>query len=239
MAATTYAKNYSLTIDGVTIGRILPDGVPTPEPEAEKVDDTTQDSGDYYEYIAGRINSGDAELSCIYDEDDAGQEALLAAYAAMTSHTFIKTYPNNLGTQSFTASVLKCSIVTIDKKVCLKAKLAVSGGTTFAKTTAALTTPYFVVKDQANATISAVVPPAAGTSTTHVITTANTVTSVTITPTCATPGAVITVDGAIVATGTASTAKTVTAGTLKNIILKVTEPGKAPGLYRLIIATSA
>jgi hypothetical protein len=239
MAATTYAKGFSLSIDGVTIGKIMMDGVPNPEPEAEKVDDTTQDSGDYYEYVLGMIESGEADLQCIYDPDDEGQAALLAAYAALDIHSFILTYPNNLGRKSFNAYVMRASIVTVDKKVGLKCKLALSGGTTFSTTETKLTTPFFAITGNPGGAISNIVPAAADTPGTYIVYCANSVESVTVTPTCATSGATITVDGTPVATGVASASKALTAGAVRTILIKVSKAGETPGLYRLLVGRAA
>lgn len=239
MAATTYAKGFSLSIDGVTIGKIMMDGVPNPEPEAEKVDDTTQDSGDYYEYVLGMIESGEADLQCRYDPDDAGQTALLAAYAALDIHSFVLTYPNSLGQKSFNAYVMKASIVTIDKKVGLKCKLALSGGTTFSTTETELTTPFFAITGTPGGAISAIVPAAAADPNTYIIYCATSVESVTVTPTCATSGATITVDGTAVTSGSASASKALTAGEVRTILVKVSKAGETPGLYRLLVGRAA
>jgi len=190
----------------------------------------------------GRIDSGSVTVECIYDPTDAGQSALIAAYATdivagATAHTCVFTLPGGVGAKSFSAFVASATTPIIDKKVCLRCNLIITGGATWsASTTAKLTTPFFVVSGAG----TVINPVAAEDPGTYIANIAAGITSVTITPTCATSGTTITVDGNVVATGVASSAITgLTNGSITNATIIVTKSGLAPGIYKLILSVAA
>jgi hypothetical protein len=241
MAATIYAKNFTFTFDGIPVGKMMLDSVPDPSPEAEKVDDTTNDSGDYYEYFLGRIDSGDVTMRCLFDPDNAGQQAMIQAYAddvqaGALPHTCVLTLPGGVGSKSFQAYVATATTPLIDKKVGLEFKLIITGGTTWSSTATELTTPFFTVSGAG----TVINPVASATPGTYVCNIAAGVSSVTITPTCATSGATIKVNGTTVASGAASSAITLgEAGTITNATIIVSKTGQAPGIYKLILSRAA
>lgn len=68
---------------------------------------------------------------------------------------------------------------------------------------------------------------------------ANGVASITVTPTSPTSGAVITVDGATVASGATSDPINLTAGTAVTITVVTTDPGSAAKTYTIVVTEAA
>jgi hypothetical protein len=97
-----------------------------------------------------------------------------------------------------------------------------------------LTTPFFVVSGAG----TVIVPAASGTGGTYVVNIGSAIETVTITPT-STSGT-ITVNGTAVTSGQASASITLgAAGTITEAIVKVTETGKTPVFYRLLLTRAA
>jgi hypothetical protein len=243
MASTvTKAYGYTFSIDGVTAGQLLDGGIPIPEPVADEIDDTNQDSGNYYELVLGRIKGGSVTAQFYYNENDTGQAAFLTAYAndptaaATAYHTFVLTLPGNKGYWTYSGWVKKASHPISGKLVTLKVEITLTGSAVFAKNQVKLTTPFFSLTDQSSGAIAstAIVPVPAAAPGTFFVYVANTVTGVKVTPTCATANAVITVNGTTVATGVASGSNAVTTG-LTTIPVIVTCTGYAPSYYLLTV----
>jgi hypothetical protein len=238
MTNATFASGYTFSIDGTTVKGMMDSGIPLPSPVADEIDKTTQDSGIYYETFLGRVKGGTVTFQGLYDSTDNGQTALITAYGtdaaslgSIASHAFIVTLPSG-STWSFNGYVKSATNPVIDKKVGLKADITITGGATFAGTTTNLTTPFFAVSGAG----TLLVPVASATPGTYVVNIANSISSVTITPTCATAGTTITVNATVVATGVASGAITLgAAGTIKTAQIVVTKSGQAPGIYNLIL----
>lgn len=238
MANAVFAKNIYCYIDGYKINKMLADGIPEPEVADEEIDGTTMDSGDWEESIAGRKSGGTVTLKCLYDPDNQGatdgQGALENAWAEepKANHTFTIVKPN-MKTVSFEGWVKTFQNPVIDKKIGIQATIRVTGAVTRSLTAAALTTPFFAVSGAG----TVILPTPSATGGNYIVNVANAIESVTVTPT-STSGT-ITVDGVSVATGVASAAKTLTAGAIKECVIKVTETGKLPVFYRLLLARAA
>lgn len=239
MSNAVFAKNVYVYIDGYKINKVLADGIPEPEVSDEEIDATTMDSGDWEETISGRKSGGTVTLKCLYDPDNQGatdgQGALENAWAEepKANHTFTIVKPN-MKTISFEGWVKTFQNPIIDKKIGIQVTIKVTGSVTRSLTAAGLTTPFFAVSG-AGTTIT---PAPSATGGTYVVNIANSITSVTVTPTSTT--GTITVDGVAVATGVASAAKERSAaGTVKECVIKVTETGKLPVFYRLLLTFAA
>jgi hypothetical protein len=244
MANAVFAKNVYVYIDGYKINKILADGIPEPEVSDEEIDATTMDSGDWEETIAGRKTGGTVTIRCLHDPDNQGatdgQGALENAWAEnpKQNHTFT-IVKANMKTISFEGWVKTFQNPIIDKKIGIAATIRVTGSVTRALTAAALTTPYFSVKNAVtDAAITDIIPAPAATGGTYVVSVPAATGSVKITPT-STSGT-ITVDGTAVATGVASGAITLgDADTVTEVVVKVTETAKLPVFYRLLFARAA
>lgn len=244
MSNAVFAKNVYVYIDGYKINKVLSDGIPEPEVSDEEIDATTMDSGDWEETIAGRKTGGTVTLKCLYDPDNQaatdGQGALENAWAEdpKENHTFTVVKPD-MKTISFDGWVKTFQNPIIDKKIGIQATIRVTGAVTRSLTAAGLTTPYFAVKNSTtDAAITTIVPAPAATGGTYIVNIPTDCTGVKITPT-STSGT-ITVDGVDVATGVTSAA--ITLGDARSItesVIKVTETGKLPVFYRLILTRAA
>jgi len=234
MATPTFAKGYVVKIDGVPIAKITDDGIPIPKVKTDKIPSTNQDSGDFNESIPGRKDGGTVSLKAMFDQDDAGQEDLIDAWGAGSTHTFTVSLPGGMATWSYDGWVSDLGTPVGNKLVMLEATIEVTGEAVYSTTDAALTTPFFTVSGAG----TVIVPAASAEGGTHVVNIATDVTSVTVTPT-STSGS-ITVDGTAVTSGAASGAITLgAAGSLTTSLIKVTEAGKAATIYRLILTRAA
>lgn len=244
MANAVFAKNVYVYIDGYKINKVLADGIPEPEVSDEEIDATTMDSGDWEETIAGRKTGGTVTVRCLHDPDNQaatdGQGALENAWAEdpKANHTFT-IVKANMKTISFEGWVKTFQNPIIDKKIGIAATIKVTGAVTRSLTAAALTTPYFSVKNATTeAAITTIVPAPAADGGTYVVNIPTDCTGIKITPT-STSGT-ITVDGTTVATGVASASITLgDAQSITESVIKVTETAKLPVFYRLILTRAA
>lgn len=236
MAAKTHAFGTVLSWNSQTVAGL--DSINGIEVSVDTVDVTTHDSPDAYkEFIAGLLDAGEVTLTGFFDQTDTnGQLAMMTDMAARTARTAVITFPATTGTTwTFTGLItnLKIGDAGVDSAIPFTATIKVSGKPTFAvAVSAGLTTPFFAISE------SAVIAPApSATVYEYVATVLNGVASVTVTPT-ATAG-VITVEGAVVATGVASSAIALSAGVIKDVAIVVTETNKAPKTYTVHIVRAA
>jgi len=201
---------------------------------------TNNDSGGWEELIPTIIASGTFSIKGNFTEADTdGQIAIQSDHLAKTPRAMIITLPTAFGI-TFTSAVTYCTEFQIltpvasGDEVTFEATFQISGATVFnTATSTGLTTPFFTVSES-----GVIAPDAANDTYVYVVTVANTVESMTITPT-ATAG-VITVDGNTVATGEASSAITLgAAGTVTEATVIVTETSKAPLTYTLYLTRAA
>lgn len=206
-----------------------------PSFNSETIDVTNHDSlGRMAEFIGGMRSSDDVKITGNFILADAGQALLLADQADGLVHAYTLVFPTAWGASfDFSVVVLKFGLTPFTVKgdaVGFDVTMKVSGAVTLNKTlSAGLTTPFFVFSPA-----GVNVPVASGTPGTYVNSQANTVSSVTVTPT-ATAG-VITVNGAVVATGAASSAISLgAAGSLTPVNIVVQEVGKVSKTYAILV----
>lgn len=206
-----------------------------PSFNSETIDVTNHDSvGRMAEFIGGMRSSDDVKITCNYIVDDPGQVLLLADQADGLVHAFTLNFPTAWGASfGFSAVVLKCGISPFTAKgdaVQLETTLKVSGAVTLNETlSAGLTTTFFVFTPA-----GLTVPLASATPGTYVNTQASTVESVVVTPT-ATAG-VITVNGAVVTSGAASSAIALGEdGSVTPVTIVVKETGKVAVTYAITV----
>lgn len=223
----------SLMRQGVEVAEIT--SLTPPSFNSDTIDVTNHDSiGRMAEFIGGMRSSDDVKITGNFILADAGQTGLLADQADGLVHAYTVVFPAAWGASfDFSAVVLKFGLGTFDAKgsaVSFEATMKISGSVTLNKTlSAGLTTPFFVFSPA-----GVNVPVASGTPGTYVNSQANTVSSVTVTPT-ATAG-VITVNGAVVATGAASSAISLgAAGSLTPVNIVVQEVGKVSKTYAILV----
>jgi len=129
--AKTRALGTTITFNAKNIGALTSIGEITPD--SEELDSTTLDSsGGYREFIQGFKDSGNCTLSGYYDKADAGQAALIAAYATGAAHPVVITFPSAGGTASFSAYVKSFTVgaAEVDGIVGFGATLRISGAVT-------------------------------------------------------------------------------------------------------------
>lgn len=229
------AYGTTLKRSGVSIAEI--NNISDLEITTNFIDVTSHASPDgYREYILDKIKDG-GELTLegnFIAGDTNGQIALHSDCEAGTLSPYVLTFPD--GTSfSFNAFVSKFKIGSpMEKQLDFGATLKISGKPTLGiSVSAGLTTPFFVVSNDA-----VITPAASGSVYEYVANVLTGVTSVTITPT-ATAG-VITINGNVVATGVASSAIVLgAAGSMTTAIIVVTETAKAPKTYTVRIIRAA
>ncbi len=205
-------------------------------PEADDVETTSHDSSaGHREFIRGLVDSGELSFTGIWVGDttqtDLMADLIEGTGAADSIDAWKITIPGGYGTficQGFLTS-FKIS-PQMDGRVECSGTIKLTGVASFATTVSAgLTTPFLAFGS------SGVCSPAASqTVTTYVVTVLTAVTSITVTPTAA--AGVITVNGAVVASGVASTAIALgSAGSLTTITVVVTETAKAPKTYTITV----
>ncbi len=233
----THAYGTTFSWDGELVGKLTAiNGI---EITVDQVDASTHDSPDAFkEMLPGMLDAGEVSLEGFFDnEDTTGQLAILADMYARAKKAGIITFPAAAGTTwTFMGYVVGCKIgdATTDGAIPFSAKIKVTGKPVLAvAASTGLTAPIFTISESA-----VITPTPAGDIYSYVATVLAGVTSVKVTPT-ATAG-VITVNGNVVATGEESSAITLgDAGTNTTITVVVTETGKSPKTYTIIVARAA
>jgi len=210
-----------------------------PSFNSETIDVTNHDSlGRMAEFIGGMRSSDDVKITCNYIANDPGQALLLADQADGLVHAYTLVFPTAWGASfDFSVVVLKCGISPFTAKgdaVQLETTMKVSGAVTLNQTlSAGLTTTFFVFTPA-----GLNVPVASGTPGTFVNSQVTATTSVVVKPT-ATAG-VITVNGAVVASGADSSAIALgAAGSITNVTIVVQETGKVSKTYLVHVARAS
>ena len=101
-------------------------------PEAEEVDITTLEStGGYREYMQGFRDSGELEITGFHDADDAGQTALLTAFASGASGSFEVKFPDDTAV-TFSGFIKSHTIgsAEVDGAIGFGAMIRISGAVT-------------------------------------------------------------------------------------------------------------
>jgi hypothetical protein len=222
--------------DGNTIAAV--NSISAIEIELETMDVTTLNTvSGFREFIGTLFSGGDVTLDCNYVAGDTdGQAGLKADQAAKTVQSFELVFPAALGASvTFDALVTKFGIgdVKVDGKVGLKVTLKISGEVTINEDASdGLTTDFFTISE------SAVVSPApANDDYEYIATVLTAIASVTVTPHGT---GVITVNGAAVTSGAASTAIALgAAGSITDITIVQKDTGKVPVSYVIHVFRAA
>lgn len=205
----------------------------------ETIDVSNHDSpSQFREFIGAMKDGGEVALEGNLIISDAnGQVGLNSDLDAGTVQTFAITFPAAVGAAwNFTGIVTKFETTApFDGKLGFSASIKVSGKPTLSITASTgLTTPFFAINN------SAVINPApAGNVYNYVATVLTGVTSVVVTPTASAGTIVITANGAsqTVTSGQASSAIALgNAGSVTTITVTVTETGKTPKVYTILVS---
>lgn len=227
----TVARGVTVTINGITIGEILDDGIPQPQTTTDDIETTNQDSGDWKEYVSGRKDGGECEIKCHAIPGDEGQVELAARSADGALSLIITAFPSGAA-QSFYGTIKTFDTKVEGQLLVVSSKIKVSGEPTFSTTASTLTAPFFVCENS-----SSVFPDASGNVYTYIVNFGTGTETTTITPT-ATAGT-IQVDGVTVATGEASDAITLTAGEIVEATITVKETSKTHTVYKLLLCRAS
>jgi hypothetical protein len=235
-----YGKGTILEMDTHEIAEIRDFGDLKPKRETKDV--THHNSpGDHKEWLKGLIDSGVLTIAGNLRTDDTdGQMALWSAFLLGDVHAFVMTFPDGAGTWTFNAIVEEFGTKQPrDDALGFSASLKITAGAALAASiSAGLTTPFL------SASTGTLFPAAAQATLLYVLPVITGTTSITLTPTAAGSGAVIkiTANGAtqIVTSGAASTAIALgAAGTITEIEISVTETGKGPKYYKVLVERAA
>lgn len=237
MSDAIVSKGVTLTWNGNVVLEL--EKINGIEITTESVEVTHFNSPDgYNEYIpSGFYDVSDIAIEGNFIASDAtGQQAMLADMNTSVKRTAVISFPNGIAAWTFTAFVtaIKVADFAVKEKVPFTATLKVTGKPTLAMSASAgLTTPFFALSDEA-----VIVPVVSGDVYEYVATVANTVASVTVTPT-ATAG-VITVNGNVVVSGQASSAISLgAAGSITDVTIVVQEAGKIAKTYTVKVVRAS
>lgn len=193
-------------------------------------------TGGYKEFIGGMRDGGLVSLAGNFIAGDtSGQIGLQDDFDGETAQSFVLYFPTAItATWTFSGVVTKFETdFASGSQVTFAAEIKITGEPVLAVTASAdLTTTFFAISE------SAVVQPAPhGDTYEYVATVLTAITSVTVTPICATGGTTIRVNGTVVISGEASTAIALgAAGTVTDITISVTETGKVATNYVIHVA---
>jgi len=231
---TTFSWN-SQTVAGLT----AINGI---EISVDTVDVTTHQSSDYYkEVLPGLIDPGEVSLEGFFDyTDTTGQQAMLTDLNSRTSRTAIITFPSATGTTwTFTGYVtaLKIGDAGIDGAIPFSATIKPTGKPTFAVATVTGMSACGFSNDVL------MMPSFAIGTFEYVVTITNGQTSTVVTPVDTTSGEVITITAngvsQTVATGEASSAITLAADEMTDIVIVISHASKASKTYTFHCAVLA
>lgn len=127
------ALGTTITFNSQAVGALTSIGEITPD--SEELDASTLDSaGAYREFKQGFKDSGNCALSGYYNKADAGQAALIAAYATGATAPVVVTFPEAGGTVTFNAYVKSVTVgaAEVDGLVGFGADLRITGAVTVA-----------------------------------------------------------------------------------------------------------
>lgn len=238
--AAVSAFGTVLARNGTTVAELT--NIGSPKLKLDTIDVTTHQSSDKYrEYVGSLIDGGELSLEGNFKADDTdGQIGLITDLNARTLQTWTITFPASTGTVwSFSALVTAFEIddAPVDGKFGFKATLKVSGKPTLTvATSAGLTTTFLAFS------AGTLVPAAAQAVTEYVLSEANDVTGITITPTASAGVITITANGVsqVVTSGQASTTIALgTAGSITEVKISVKETNKAAKVYTIYVAKAS
>jgi predicted secreted protein len=203
-------------------------------------DDVTnhQSPARWKEFMATLKDSDDVKIEGNLVLSDAGQLGLIADQADALVHAYSVVFPTAWGASfDFSAIVTEFSPGKFDNKgstITFTCTLKVSGAVTLNRTlSTGLTTPFFALNPAGTN-----VPAPSGSAYVFVNNQATGATSVTMTPTAA--AGVITVNGAVVTSGAASSAIALgAAGSITDVTIVVQETGKVAKSYVVHVARAS
>jgi hypothetical protein len=236
------AFGTTLSRAGNTIARLTNIGLPEISLETLDVTSHQSDYG-FKEYIGSLLDGGEVSIEGFYSANDTnGQIALLTDMINKTLQDFVITLPDAVATTfTFKALVTKYKIgdAPVDGAIPFSAGLKISGKPVLGVTASTgLTTPFFTVSGAG----TLIVPAASGSVYNYTVNIANSVASVTITPTATAGVITITANGAsqVVTSGQPSTAIALgAAGSITVATITVQETGKAAKVYTLDLTRAA
>lgn len=221
---------------GVAIAESI--NVTPPNFKSETIDVTNHDSvGRMAEFIGGMRMSDDVKVAGNFILSDVGQTGLLADQEDGLVHAYTILFPVAWGASfDFSAVVTEFKVGDFAVKgdaLTFSCNMKVSGAVVLNKTlSVGLTTPFLVATPAGTW-----IPAVSGVEGTYVNNQITGTSSVTITPTAATSGAVITVNGSVVSTGVASSAIALGgAGSITPIDVVEHETGKVAKTYHVLVA---
>jgi len=235
-----FAKGTKLSWNGVDVALLK--NVGTPELSIESNDITTHDSSGYVrEFSPGLADPGSITLEGYFDETDTtGQQAMYTDAAARTSRTVVITGPSSAFTITFTAFITAIKMIgdaPIDGQVPFTATLKVAGTPVYAVTAVTGMSACGFSNDVL------MMPSFAIGTYEYVVTITHGESSTIITPVDATSGEIITItaNGAsqTVTTGNASSAITLSASAITDIVIVISKTGYASKTYTFHCAVLA
>ena len=206
------------------------------------IDVTTHDSvGGYDEFIPGKFSTDDVAIEGLFDPADAtGQIAMMTDFNAKTMRTAIIIFPAATGTTwtfSGYITAIKVEDAGTDGVIPFTATIKCTGKPTFAVATVVGMSAVTISNSVLNMPAFAI-----GTYE-YVVTVTNGTATCTFTPVDATSGEVITItaNGAaqVVATGAASTAITLSATAMTDVVVTISATDKASKTYKFHLAVLA
>lgn len=201
------------------------------KPERDDVEVTNHQSTlGFKEFRPGLIDPGSLDFTGVWDAEATQTpffDDIVAGVTTSNVYTYRIVLPRGLGTFTCSAYLKAFGInPAIDGRIEFSGSLKWTGQATFAITqSTGLTTPFLTTSNS-----GVITPAASGSVTDYVITYLTGVSSVTLTPTAA--AGVITVNGAVVASGNPSAAIALgAAGSITIVTITVTETNKVPKIY--------
>ena len=193
-------------------------------------------AGGYKEFIGGMRDGGLVALEGNFIAGDTnGQIGLQTDFDGETAQSFVVYFPTAItATWTFSGVVTKFETnFEVNNKVTFTSEIKITGAPVLAVTASGdLTTTFFAISESA-----VIVPAPHGDQYEYNASVLTAISSVTVTPICATGGTTIRVNGSIVVTGNPSTAITLgAAGTVTLITITVSEVGKVAKLYTIHLA---
>lgn len=230
MTLAKWAYGSQLLKNGTVIAALT--NIGSPDLDTDEIDVTAHDSPDgFEEVLAGIKRTGVVSLEGFFVPGDAGQAALLADYITGATDSYVVKFPTSMAAQwAFTGFVKKGPVTgaPVDGAVPFSAEVRITGK------------PALQITQSGNlsaltATVGTLVPAFSATKYAYVFNVLTGVTFVNVTPTAG--AGVITVDGAVVLSGTPSANIAIgAAGTITRVTVKVTETGKMPTTYTIDVA---
>ncbi|UWG96782.1 hypothetical protein LPY66_18175 [Dehalobacter sp. DCM] len=224
----------TISINSVMIGGLT--NIKPPEKSADTIECTTLDSSSgYRDFIQGFKDGGEVELTGYYDTTYTGQSNIDTAYESGTTDTYIITFPNSMGTFTFSGIVTKLAgpgEANINDPLGFNATIKVLGKPVLGTTASGGLTALVLTGTGGTLT------PTFGAALRSYYFGGVSATSVTVTPTAASHTIKLFVDGVYsqdITSGQASTAISLTLNAPKKLTLICYEAAKTPIVYDIIV----